>query len=157
MSSLDLDIDKQIKKHQQKIEELEALRISHEKKLEGIKEFDDEIKRLCNNNSLTEAELYVSRSEQIEKWIVSLAKQNNPSSIYHNLAKHFSRSAARSTARSGKATKKKSTLPKPRLEVGVYEHPFTHERIEKKRRNPRQLDDWIKEHGIATVRTWKKD
>lgn len=152
MSIFDLDIDKQIKQHQQKIQELEALRVSHEKKLEGIKEFADEIKRLCNTNSLTEAELYVSRSEQIESWIVSMAKQENPSSIYMNLAKHFARTALRDT----KATKK-SSLPKPRLEVGVYEHPFTHERVEKKRRNPRQLDEWIKEHGIATVRTWKKD
>src|SRR5690554_1328367 len=84
MSIFDLDIDKQIKKHQQKIQELEALRASHEKKLEGIKEFDLEIQRLCNENSLTEAELYVSRSEQIEAWIVGMAKKDNPSSIYRS-------------------------------------------------------------------------
>lgn len=152
MSIFDLDIDKQIKQHQQKIQELEALRVSHEKKLEGIKLFDEEIKRLCNENSLTEAELYVSRSEQIERWITSMAKKENPSFIYSNLAKHFSRNAPRDAK-----VAKKSTLPKPKLAIGMYEHPFTHERVEKIRRNPRQLDEWIKEHGIATVRTWKKD
>lgn len=151
MSIFDLDIDKQIKKHQQKIQELEALRASHEKKLEGIKEFDLEIQRLCNENSLTEAELYVSRSEQIEAWIVGMAKKDNPSSIYENLAKHFARVAARGDKKAGK-----SSLPKPKLAVGVYEHPVTRERIEKKRRNPRQLDQWIQEHGLATVRSWKK-
>lgn len=152
MSIFDLDIDKQIKQHQQKIEELEALRVSHEKKLEGIKEFDVEISRLCNENSLTEAELYVSRSAQIESWIVGMAKKDNPSSIYQNLAKHFARTAARGTKEA-----KKTSLPKPKLAVGTYEHPFTHERIEKIRRNPRQLDEWVKEHGIPTVRTWKVD
>lgn len=152
MSILDLDIDKQIKQHQQKIEELEALRVSHEKKLEGLKQFDNEINRLCNENSLTEAELYVSRSEQIESWLIGMAKKENPSSIYQNLAKHFARTATR-----GSKEKKKTSLPKPKLAVGVYEHPFTHERIEKKRRNPRQLDEWVKEHGLPTVRTWKVD
>lgn len=150
MSIFDLDIDKQIKAYQQKIEELEAQRAAHEKKLEGIKEFDEIIQRLCNANSLTEEELYVSRSEQIEKWIIGLAR--NPSSIYLGLQKHFAKV-------SGKTVKeeKKSSLPKPKLPIGVYEHPFTHERVEKIKRNPRQLDQWIDEHGFATVRTWKKD
>merc|ERR1712169_59486 len=81
--------------HQQKIQELEELRKSQEKKLEGIKEFETVIKRLCNQNSLTENELYVSRSEQIEAWILAMAKEETPSSIYANLKKHFARTAPR--------------------------------------------------------------
>lgn len=149
MSAFDLDIDKQIKQHQQKIEELQQLRAAYEKKLEGFKEFDTLIKRLCNENSLTEEELYVSRSEQIENWIVGLSKQANPSSIYLNLSKHFARRSPK--VRSAKV----SSLPKPKLAVGIYEHPYTHERIEKIKRNPRQLDQWIEEHGLSVVRTWK--
>lgn len=150
MSAFDLDIDKQIKQHQQKIEELEQLRAAYEKKLEGFKEFDAAIQRLCNENSLTENELYVSRSEQIEQWIIGLSKQTNPSSIYLNLSKHFARRAPKV-----RTTKKTSSLPKPRLAVGIYEHPYTRERIEKIKRNPRQLDQWIEEHGLSVVRTWK--
>lgn len=155
MSVFDFDIDKQIKQHQQKIQELEELRKAQEKKLEGIKEFDQMIQRLCNQNDLTEAELLVSRSEQIESWIVSLAKQDNPSSIYQNLRKHFARTAPRG-ARAAKE-EKESSLPKPKLAVGTYEHPVTHEKVVKVKRNPRQLDEWISEHGFPTVRTWKVD
>lgn len=150
MSAFDLDIDKQIKQHQQKIQELEQLRVDYEQKMVGLQEFDVQIKRLCNEHKLTEEELYVSRSEQIEQWILGLAKQTHPSSIYMNLAKHFARRAPKAPKE-----KKASSLPKPRLEVGVYVHPYTHERIEKIKRNPRELDQWIAEHGLQVVRTWK--
>lgn len=150
MNAFDIDIDKQIKQHQQKIEELEQMRVAYEKKLEGFKEFDIAIKRLCNENSLTEEELYVSRSEQIEQWIIGLSKQTNPSSIYLNLSKHFARRVPKS-----RKEKKESSLPKPRLAVGTYQHPVTKERIEKIKRNPRELDQWIAEHGLQVVRTWK--
>lgn len=151
MSAFDLDIDRQIKQHQQKIEELEQLRLDYAKKIEGFKEFDTQIKRLCNENSLTEEELYVSRSEQIEQWLVGMAKQENPSSIYLNLSKHFARRSSKTRA------DKPSSLPKPKLAVGVYEHPYTKQRIEKIKRNPRELDQWIDEHGLSVVRTWKVD
>lgn len=152
MSAFDFDIDKQIKQYQQKIQELESQRQTHAKKIEGIQEFDAVIKRLCNQNNLSEEELYVSRSEQIENWILGMARQSNPSFIYQNLLKHFSKVSAKV----GKE-EKKSSLPKPKLPVGTYEHPFTHEKVEKIKRNPRLLDQWVEEHGFATVRTWKKD
>lgn len=156
MSVFDIDIDKQIKEHQKKIEELESLRKSQEKKLEGIKEFETVIKRLCNQSSLTEEELYVSRSEQIENWIVGMGKQDNPSSIYANLRKHFARTAPRGP-RAKQEKEKESSLPKPKLPVGTYRNPATQEKVEKIKRNPRQLDQWIEQHGFAVVRTWKID
>ena len=76
MSVFDQDIDKKIRQHQQQIAELEQLKKDQEKKIEGLKEFDVAIKRLCNQNALTEDELYVSRSEQIEAWLVGMAKAN---------------------------------------------------------------------------------
>ncbi|MAK92835.1 MAG: hypothetical protein CMI08_17065 [Oceanospirillaceae bacterium] len=157
MSVFDIDIDKQIKQHQQKIQELEELRKSQEKKLEGIKEFETVIKRLCNQNSLTENELYVSRSEQIEAWILAMAKEETPSSIYANLKKHFARTAPRGPRAAASKPEKESTLPKPKLPVGSYRNPATQERVEKIKRNPKQLDQWIEEHGFAVVRTWKID
>ncbi len=154
MSIFDFDIDKQIKQYQQKIQELEGQRQLHAQKIEGIKEFGDAITRICNQNNLTEEELYVSRSEQIEQWILGMSRQSNPSFIYQNLLKHFGKVA---TKGANKEEKKASSLPTPKLPVGVYEHPFTHEKVEKIKRNPRQLDQWIDEHGFATVRTWLKN
>ena len=150
MSILDTDIEKQIQQHQQKIKELEQLKVDHEKKLEGLKQFDVEIKRLCEERSLTEDELYVSRSTEIEQWITDMSKQESPAAIYNNLRKHFEKAANRAGKR-----EKKPAVAKPKLEVGVYENPNTSERVEKIKRNPRQLDQWIAEHGIETVKGWK--
>lgn len=152
MNAFASDIDKQIKQHQQQIEELERLKIAQEEKFEGLVEFDTEIKRLCNQRSLTEAELYVSRSTQIEEWIIGMSKEAAPSSIYTSLRKHFEKVIQRE----GKASSKPSTLPKPKLAVGTYRNPATNERIEKVKRNPRQLDEWISEYGFEVVRTWKE-
>lgn len=151
MSILDNDIDKQILQHQQKIEELERLKKDHEKKLEGIAEFEVEIKRLCNQRSLTEEELYASRSAQIEEWIIAMSRSESPSSLYTNLKKHFERAIAR-----GGKKEKKSVLPKPKLAIGTYRNPATNEKIEKIKRNPRTLDQWIEEYGFEVVRTWKE-
>ena len=69
------------------------------KKIEGINELDLVIKRLCNQNSLSENELYVSRSEQIEAWIMGLSKEPSPSSIYVNLKRHFEKLVAKEARR----------------------------------------------------------
>ncbi|MEK9714095.1 MAG: hypothetical protein VW258_16150 [Thalassolituus sp.] len=153
MSVFDQDIDKQIRQHQQKIEELEQLKKDQEKKVEGLKEFDVVIKRICNQNALTENELYVSRSAQIEEWIKGMANEAAPSSIYNNLKRHFEKAIGRDA----KKGEKKSSLPKPKLAVGTYRNTATHEKVEKIKRNPRQLDQWIEEYGFQTVRTWKID
>lgn len=145
------DIDKQILQHQQKIVELEQLKKDQEKKLEGLQEFDAYIKRLCNESSLTESELYVSRSEQIEAWITAMAKEAAPSSIYASLKRHFEKAIAKDSRK----TEKKSSLPKPKLPIGIYQNPATNEKVEKIKRNPRQLDQWIEEYGFQMVRTWK--
>jgi hypothetical protein len=153
VSILDQDIDKQIQQHQQKIVELEQMKKDHEKKLEGLQEFSLAIKSLCDKNSLSESELYVSRSEQIEAWLIEMSRMDTPSSIYTNLKKHFERSIARGNKR----VEKKSSMPKQKLAVGTYCNPSTQEKVEKIKRNPRQLDQWIAEYGFDTVRGWKED
>lgn len=151
MSVFDKDIDKEIQQHQQKILELEALKKAQEKKLVAIQEFNEYVTRLCNQNELTENELFVARAEQIEAWLVGLGKQGDSLPIYTNLKKHFERSLNRE----GKTEKKVSSLPKPKLAIGKYKNPATNETVEKIKRNPRLLDEWIAEFGLPVVRTWK--
>jgi|TARA_R110001592_G_scaffold92995_3_gene270397 hypothetical protein len=151
VSILDNDIDKRIQQHQQKIVELEQMKKEHEKKLKGLEAFGVEIKRLCEQNDLSESELYVSRSEQIENWILEMSRQESPLPIYNSLRKHFERAGVRSGKR-----EKKIVQPKPKLEVGTYRNPNTNESVDKIKRNPRQLDQWIAEFGMDTVKTWKE-
>ncbi|MDP2549134.1 hypothetical protein [Oceanobacter sp. 4_MG-2023] len=151
MSILDNDIDKKIQLHQQKIVELEQMKKEHEKKLKGLEAFDVEIKRLCEQNDLSESELYIARSEQIEKWILEMSREESPLAIYNSLLKHFERAAARGSKR-----EKKVVQAKPKLEVGTYRNPNTDERVDKIKRNPRLLDQWIAEYGIDTVKSWKE-
>ncbi len=154
MRAIQQELDKEIELHKKKIAELEQLKLDQEKKIEGFVEFDQTIKRLCNNMALTEAELYVSRGDQIISWIEALGQNERPGRIYETLKKHFEKVLKKEARKDGKK-EKTSTLPKPKLEVGRYKNPATHEIIEKIKRNPRQLEDWINEYGFETVRTWK--
>ena len=158
MSGIQQELDKEIESHKKKIAELEQLKLDQEKKIEGFNEFDQTIKRLCNQMALTEAELYVSRGDQILDWIQSLAKTENPGRIYEGLKKHFEKAIkkdGRKAAGNSERKDKASSLPKPKLAIGRYKNPATHEAIEKIKRNPRQLDEWINEYGFEVVRTWK--
>lgn len=158
MSGIQQELDREIELHKKKIAELEQLKIDQEKKIEGFNEFDQTIKRLCNQMALTEAELYVSRGDQILDWIQNLAKAENPGRIYEGLKKHFEKALkkdSRKGAGNSERKEKVSSLPKPKLAIGRYKNPATHESIEKIKRNPRQLDEWINEYGFEVVRTWK--
>ncbi len=150
MSAIQQELDKEIELHKKKIAELEQLKLDQAKKIEGFNEFDQTIKRLCNLMALTEAELYVSRGDQILSWVQDLGKSEKPGRIYEGLKKHFEKELKKDGRK-----EKVSSLPKPKLAVGRYKNPATHETIEKIKRNPRQLEDWINEYGFETVRTWK--
>ncbi|OUS40940.1 hypothetical protein A9R00_03480 [Oleispira antarctica] len=154
MSAIQQELDKEIEQHKKKIAELEQLKLDQDKKIVGFDEFDQTIKRLCNQMALTEAELYVSRGDQILDWIQNLAKAENPGRIYESLKKHFEKELKKEGRKEEKKVKV-SSLPKPKLAIGRYKNPATHESIEKIKRNPRQLDEWINEYGFETVRTWK--
>jgi effector-binding domain-containing protein len=154
VSAIQQELDKEIELHKKKIVELEQLKLDQEKKIEGFNEFEQTIKRLCNQMALTEAELYVSRGDQILAWVESMGKAEKPGRIYETLKKHFEKTLKKDSRKEGRKDKV-STLPKPKLAVGCYNNPATHETIEKIKRNPRQLEDWINEYGFETVRTWK--
>lgn len=157
VSAIQQELDKEIELHKKKIAELEQLKLDQEKKMEGLEEFDQTIKRLCNLMALTEAELYASRGDDIVSWIQNLSRTENPGRIYEALKKHFAKELKKDLKKDGhKVVKSKtSSLPKPKLSIGRYKNPATQQIIEKIKRNPKPLDEWIEEFGFEVVRTWK--
>lgn len=155
--SLDKDYDRQIADLRRKMEELETLKTMHVQKLEGIQKFQDLIAKLVSDYSLTENELFVARSEAIVAWIKSSAKENSEPPLYWTQLRDYFATVIEKQQKGGKRGKKeKDPINSPTLPTGVYRNPLTGERIEKKRRNPKQLDTWVDEFGFTEVRSWLK-
>lgn len=158
--SLDKDYDKQIADLRRKMEELETLKNMHVKKLEGVQRFQDLVTTLVKDFGLTESELFVARSEAIVAWIKASAKDGAEPPLYWRQLKDYFAGVVekeqKTTKRAGKGGGKPSSLKEATLPTGVYRNPFSNEKVEKKRRNPRQLDQWIEEFGFTEVRSWLK-
>lgn len=146
MSILNKELDKQIQSYQEKIRELEAKKLERNKKIKVLEELNAYIEKYSNEQSVSYDEIYESHSKSIEKWIVNMSKQEVVCDIYYALQKHFQKVPAKP---------KKIQINKPRLLIGKYKNPFTQESIEKIKRNPKKLDDWIEEYGLETVQSWK--
>ncbi len=157
--SLNQDYDQQIADLRRKMEELETLKVMHVKKLEGVQRFQDQVAALVREYGLTESELFVARSEAIVEWIKAAGRgAGEPPMFWQQLRDYFATVAskpARGTGARG-AKKEKDPINNPTLPTGVYRNPLTGERIEKKRRNPKPLDNWIEEFGFTEVRSWLK-
>lgn len=146
------DIDKQISDYKARIEALEAERQAQSKKIEGFKAFEAAIAKVTADYSVTREELYLSKGDELLEWVKSLSKHSNRPEVYNDLKSYF----ARVIGREGNTPKKaaaKATGPK--LEVGSYRNPHSGETVEKIKRNPRELDSWIREYGLDTVQSWK--
>lgn len=156
MSPFDSEIDKQISGFHQKIKELEELKILQAQKLESIKEFQNTIQRLTNQQGVEEGELYVSRAMQIQEWIKSMSRMTDKPSIYNSLKEHFAKVARTEERKGAKNTAKKPVNTEPKLLVGIYRNPTTGESIEKIKRTPKGLMDWVMDNGFETVSAWKQ-
>lgn len=154
------DYDRQIADYRNKIEELEKLKNMHHRKLEGVQRFQDMVATLVSEYGLSESEIFVSRAEAIVAWIKAAGKESGePPLFWTQLKDYFAGiiESEKAPKRGGrKAGRGASTLKEPTLPTGVYRNPFTAEKVEKKRRNPRQLDAWVEEFGFSEVRTWIK-
>lgn len=155
---LEDNYDQQIAELRRKMEELESRKHMHVRKLDGIRKYQEMVAELVSSYGLTEAELFVSRAEAIVAWLKSVEKAGSEPPLYWSeLRDYFAGKAPATEGKRGRGKKKsESLLPELKLPVGVYRNPFTGERVEKKRRNPKPLDEWIDEFGVAEVRTWIK-
>lgn len=147
------EIDRKIEEFKSEIEKLEAERAAQAKKLEGFTAFENDIQKVCRDFGVSREELFVSQGDYIVEWVKSLNKLAERPEVYNELKAYFARVIAREGSTRKSPAKKASSGPK--LEVGSYKNPKTGETIKKIKRNPKTLDEWISEHGIETVRSWK--
>ena len=156
--SLEKDYDKQISDLRRKMEEIETLKNMHVKKLEGVQRFQDLVATLVRDFGLSEHELFVARSEAIVAWVKASGKEGGEPPLYWRHLKEYFAAVIEKEQKPGKRGGKKKPDPinNPTLPTGIYRNPFSNEKIEKKRRNPKQLDNWIEEFGFTEVRSWLK-
>ncbi|KUJ83599.1 hypothetical protein AWR36_007010 [Microbulbifer flavimaris] len=148
-------IEQQIAEHQAKIEELQEQKARAERKKDGVIAFDKALVNIAAEHQMEEEELYVARGEQIVEWLVSQLNDEDAPDYIKTLKARVARSLKKGgdTPRRGRRAVAKGSEPK--LETGHYRNPYTGATIEKKKRNPKQLNQWIEEHGLETVKTWK--
>ncbi|WP_346837623.1 hypothetical protein [Microbulbifer sp. SAOS-129_SWC] len=148
-------IEQQIAEHQAKIEELQEQRAQAERKKEGVIAFDKALVNLAAEYQMDEEELYPARGEQIVDWLVGQLNDEDAPDYIKSLKARVARALKKGgdTPRRGRAAASKSSEPK--LEVGHYRNPYTGGTLEKKKRNPKQLNQWVEEHGLEEVQKWK--
>ncbi|WP_193161845.1 hypothetical protein [Microbulbifer hainanensis] len=149
-------IEQQIAEHQAKIQELQEQKAQAERKKEGVIAFDKALINLAAEYQMEEEELYVARGEQIVDWLVGQLNDEDAPDFVQTLKARVARSLKKGSdapRRTRRAAASKSGEPK--LEVGHYRNPYTGGTVEKKKRNPKQLNQWVEEHGLETVKDWK--
>lgn len=150
-------IEQQIAEHQAKIEELQEQMAQAERKKDGVIAFDKALVNLAAEYQMDEEEFFPARGEQIVEWLVGQLDDEDAPDFVKTLKARVARflkkggDTARRTRRA--ATSAKSNEPK--LEVGHYRNPYTGGTVEKKKRNPKQLNQWVEEHGLEEVQKWK--
>lgn len=147
VSLIDTNIDALIEAEKAKLEQLMQARDEQKKKQENLKKLNEEYFSNLRKYGISEYEYFNSKADSIEQWITSVPE----SSLYAALQKHFAKQAAKQEQQPEKV----STLPKPKLKAGSYRNPATNEVIEKIKRSPKKLEQWVEEYGFPTVRTWK--
>ncbi|GAA5524232.1 hypothetical protein Maes01_00786 [Microbulbifer aestuariivivens] len=152
-------IEQQIAEHQAKIEELQEQMALAERKKEGVIAFDKALVNIAAEYQMDEEELYVARGEQIVEWLVSQLSDEDAPDYVNTLKARVARSLKKGgdTPRRGRgaAAKSKGKGSEPKLETGHYRNPYTGATIEKKKRNPKPLNQWVEEHGLDIVQSWK--
>lgn len=159
----EIDYDRKILEMKQQIQQMEEEKLAQEKRNEGFVAFDTNIRKVFDEYGLTERDLFLMKSAPIVEWVKSVGEQDSKPGFYEDLKGYFEKIVAKEIRKEeraklgGSAKAAKPAKPKgPVLEIGVYRNPITEEVIEKKRRNPKPLDDWLAEFGIETVSGWKQ-
>lgn len=147
-------LDHEIAALRERLAQLETRKVEEAKRQEGLAKLDKAVADFERQYGLEEGALFEARAEQIAAWIKSVGKRAERPAFYEQLKDHFSnvlrnegkKAPQRKRARRGEAL----------LAVGNYRNPQTGEVVEKIKRNPKALDQWVAEHGLDVVRGWKQ-
>lgn len=143
----DNNLDAQIKMYEKKIQALKSVKEEQDKKLKQVKKLEKQINELCKEHKVSLDDIFYAQSDSIEKWIKNLSKQTPDAKIITNLKKYLHKKPL--------SRSKKPADNKPKLAVGTYQNPNSKEKVEKIKRNPKTLENWIEEYGFDTVQSWK--
>jgi len=150
-------IEQQIAEHQAKIEELQEQMAKAERKKQGVIAFDKALINLAAEYEMEEEELYSARGAQIVDWLVAQLNDDDAPDYVRSLKARVARALKREGEAPRKTTRRAASAKpaEPKLETGHYRNPYTNATIEKKKRNPKQLNQWVAEHGLEKVQSWK--
>ena len=125
----DQDLDLKIKEHEEKIEELRQLKEAQAKRQEGYDLYHEQVRNLFDEYGISEYDIFDVRAKAIVDWLKAHGKKADKPAFFEELQSYFGRQSGSKGSRKA-AKPAKSTGPK--LEIGVYVHPNTGERIEKR-------------------------
>lgn len=156
-------IEQQIAQHQAQIQQLEEQRVLVERKKQAVIACDKALINLAAEYGVEEVDLYVARGDQMVDWLVSQLDDEDAPEYIQSLRSRVARQLKRETdaPRRGRRAGSKARVngsqkpTEPKLETGHYQNPYNGATVEKKKRNPKPLTQWIEEHGLDTVKTWK--
>ncbi|WP_119396077.1 DNA binding protein [Salinibius halmophilus] len=143
------NFDALIEQKKKEIEQLVQQKEAELQRQEGLRQLDAKFAGFYSEFSLTEDDYFAFKQKEIEKWIKAQARSESPAAIVDALNAYFSRYDGKK--------KKAAVSTGPKLKVGKYRNPNTGEVIEKIKRNPKPLDQWIDENGFDTVASWLVD
>ena len=151
------DYDAIISKFKEEIAALEAEKESEDKRKQGLEEFGTKLNAFYEEYSLTDAELLAFKSDDILASLKLMEKSDARPVVFEDLKVYFAKVIDKEGARRKRGTGvAKAASTGPKLAVGVYRNPKTGETLEKIKRNPKPLDNWIEEFGFDTVQSWKQ-
>lgn len=150
-------IEQKIAEHQAKIEELQEQMAKAERKKQGVIAFDKALVNLAAEYEVEEEEFYSARGDQIVDWLIGQLNNEDAPDYVRSLKARVARALKREGDTSRRTTRRvpSSKPPEPKLETGHYRNPYNNATIEKKKRNPKQLNQWVAEHGLELVQSWK--
>lgn len=149
-------IEQQIAEHQAKIEQLQEQMAQAERKKAGVIAFDKTLVNLSAEYQMEEQEFFVARGDAIVNWLVAQLDDEEAPEFIQTLKARVARSLKNNGGTPRRSRRAAAAKPsEPKLEVGHYRNPYTGGTVEKKKRNPKQLNQWIEEHGLETVKDWK--
>ncbi|GAB2888401.1 hypothetical protein ACCI51_01955 [Microbulbifer echini] len=150
-------LEQQIAEHQARIEELQEQMAQAERKKDGVIAFDKALVNLAAEYQMEEEEFFVARGPQIVEWLVSQLNDEEAPDYIQTLKSRVARHLKKEgdSPRRGRRAGVVSKSAEPKLETGHYRNPYTGATVEKKKRNPKALSQWIDEYSLDTVKEWK--